>query len=150
MAHFRKLLRSSTSSFEERIAPASHHVQHPHTPRPTPYRQPPKMVVYYKIAGQSIGSHWVRFSTPSFALPSECRFTLSGFHSLCVYVRTTETKANASVLQLSIATLTTAFAGGYLSTGGSKKKEGGQGPPINAKDQDEEKFIQYVMHIKIS
>jgi hypothetical protein len=28
---------------------------------------------------------------------------------------------------------------------GGKKKEGEQkGPPINAKDQDEEKFIQYV------
>ena len=30
---------------------------------------------------------------------------------------------------------------------GGKKQEGAQkGPPTNAKDQDEEKFIQYVLH----
>lgn len=30
--------------------------------------------------------------------------------------------------------------------GGSKKEGAQKGPPINAKDQDEEKFIQYVRH----
>ncbi len=46
-------------------------------------------------------------------------------------------------MQLSIGTLVTVFGGSYAAMGG-KKKEGQQGPPINAKDQDEEKFIQYV------
>ncbi|KAK5163223.1 uncharacterized protein LTR77_010809 [Saxophila tyrrhenica] len=58
------------------------------------------MVVYYQIAGQKIGSHW-----------------------------------------LSIATLSTMFIGSWASMGGSKK-EAPKAPPINAKDQDEEKFIQ--------
>ena len=35
------------------------------------------------------------------------------------------------------------FVGSYLSMGG-KPKEGNQQPPTGAKDQDEEKFIQYV------
>ncbi|KAF2485167.1 hypothetical protein BDY17DRAFT_293044 [Neohortaea acidophila] len=42
---------------------------------------------------------------------------------------------------LSIATLSTMFVGAYLSTGG-KKGEAQKTPAFNAKDQDEEKFIQ--------
>lgn len=37
------------------------------------------------------------------------------------------------------------FAGAWASMGGGSKKPKQQAPPINAKDQDEEKFIQYVM-----
>ena len=34
---------------------------------------------------------------------------------------------------------------------GGKKAEGQKGPPTNAKDQDEEKFIQYAeLHISLS
>jgi len=40
-------------------------------------------------------------------------------------------------------TLGTAFSiGAYSMRGGEKKKQ--QGPPINATDQEEEKFIKYV------
>ncbi|KAK3704788.1 hypothetical protein LTR37_013619 [Vermiconidia calcicola] len=46
-----------------------------------------------------------------------------------------------SVAKLSIATLTTTFVGAWAMSGG-KKQPVNQGPPINAKDKDEEKFIQ--------
>lgn len=46
-----------------------------------------------------------------------------------------------------MATLGTFFTGSALAMGGkTKAKE--QGPPINATNQDEEKFIQYVRLFK--
>ena len=42
-----------------------------------------------------------------------------------------------------MATLGTMFAGGAFALGG-KEKSKQQGPPINATNKDEEKFIQYV------
>ena len=76
------------------------------------------MVVMYEIAGKKVGSHVVR--PPALHL--------------------FEAVAN-STFQLAMATLSLAAAGGYLGTrGGEKKKD--QGPPINATNQDEEKFIK--------
>ncbi|CAK4033389.1 hypothetical protein MYCFIDRAFT_103839 [Lecanosticta acicola] len=46
---------------------------------------------------------------------------------------------------LSIATLSTMFVGGWALSGGSKKQQAQQGPPINASSKDEENFIQYVL-----
>ncbi|PKS09273.1 hypothetical protein jhhlp_003887 [Lomentospora prolificans] len=44
---------------------------------------------------------------------------------------------------LSIATLSTLFAGTYLATsGGSSKKQSATIPPINASSPDEENFIK--------
>ncbi|KAI9720253.1 MAG: hypothetical protein M1812_003071 [Candelaria pacifica] len=45
---------------------------------------------------------------------------------------------------LSMATLGTAGLGGFLAFGGSKKSTE-QGPPINATNSDEEKFIKDFM-----
>lgn len=53
---------------------------------------------------------------------------------------------NIACMQLSIATLATTFVGSWAMMGGKKKEGEQKGPPINAKDQDEEKFIQYVEH----
>lgn len=48
------------------------------------------------------------------------------------------------LVQLAMAVLGTTFAGGYLALrGDGKKKEAG--PPINAKSNEEEAFIKYVM-----
>lgn len=50
-------------------------------------------------------------------------------------------------MQLSIATLSTLFVGGWAMSGGSKKQSAQQGPPINASSKDEENFIQCVTTI---
>jgi hypothetical protein len=100
------------------------------------------MVVQYTIAGQKIGSHWVCYSFvhqhhDSSRVPSMNEGSSTGPGVLHMKLRLI-----ASVLQLSIATLSTFFVGSWAMMGG-KKTEPQRTPPINAGSKDEENFIQY-------
>ena len=93
------------------------------------------MVVYYKVAGQSIGSHWVCGRSPILIPPPLGNPDARKTQLLTV--------PNG---QLSIATLSTLFVGSWAAMGG-KKADAQKGPPINASSKDEEDFVQYVYNL---
>lgn len=102
------------------------------------------MVVYYKVFGQSVGSHWVRLPTSSMPDPPSTDSLLPR-HGWIIE----GPLADKHAFQLSIATLSTLFVGSWAMTGG-KKADAQKGPPINAKSKDEEDFVTYVRTLPIS
>ena len=94
------------------------------------------MVEYYTILGRKVGSHIV-------CLPIRCALAVPRRRrDQCTRASFT----NTSALQLAMATLGSAFVGGYFGLSGGKKPEDkAKGPPINASSKDEEKFIKYVL-----
>jgi len=95
-----------------------------------------KMVEYYTILGRKVGSHIVSISSPPGATLHCRRIAIQ---------RIQASLSNVCTSQLAMATLGTAFVGGYFGlSGGKKPQDKAKGPPINAGSKDEEKFIKYV------
>ncbi|KAI7372233.1 hypothetical protein KC354_g25 [Hortaea werneckii] len=121
--------RSSARDLPERPKQTALNRQRNPYPRkhPLPVTNPvnTKMVVYYQIAGQKVGSH-MHETTPHPARQHTLRIASSAREN-----------------PLSIGVLSTLFGGIWAMSGGSKKSAGPNNtPPLNASSKDEENFIQ--------